>query len=119
MILHTYLKEKIRLRQFEVDISYKVDIEDLNMLDKIISDSFDEYRITQLEFEESLYISEDLQNIIMHDVFKDIMLKISPALRHKLSLYYNPDYINDIIYKKLQLKILGYIIEVNGTKNKK
>lgn len=90
---------------------------DLDILDDIISTAFDEYRVFNLEFEEDLYLNSDKIQLILMEVLAIVLNRVSPNLIDKLSLIYNRDYIEDIIYKKIETLVLNYSIEINGNYN--
>lgn len=101
------------IKQLELSVSYELKETDMNILDNMIQEVFTEYRILNLEHSDTLYISDKIQTTIMKSVLREVLLRISPTLKNKIGLYYNEDYINDIIYKKIQLLVIDYTITVN------
>lgn len=95
--------------------SMDVKVEDLDILDKIIDQEFTRYQILKLGHIENLYIKEDMQYQIIHDLSKTVMENISDNLKNKLSLIYKKEYIDDIIVQKIQYVVMQFVIDINGS----
>lgn len=120
-ILHIYLKyksftEDIKLKKEMFNFSLPInDEENLNILDKLISDEINVYTIYHFPYSNELYISEKDQNKMIQTVLKEVLKKMSPIYMSKLEYIYNKDVIEDIIYGKIRDGVLRYTIEINGT----
>lgn len=86
----------------------------MNILDKIIQETFDRYQIFNLAHLKNPYIGDDLQQKIIKEVFTDVYGSVSDNIINKLSLIYKKEHIEDIIVQKIQLIVLNYTIEING-----
>lgn len=95
--------------------SMDVKVEDLNILDKIIDQEFIRYQLLKLGHIENLYIKDDMQYQIIHDLSKTVMENISDNLKNKLSLIYRKEYIDDIIVQKIQYVVMQFTIDINGS----
>ena len=120
-ILHIYLKyksftEDIKLKKEMFNFSLPINNEEnLNILDKLISDEINVYTIYHFPYSNELYISEKDQNKMIQTVLKEVLKKMSPIYMSKLEYIYNKDVIEDIIYGKIRDGVLRYTIEINGT----
>ena len=94
--------------------STPISMDEMMIIDKIIQETFDRYQIFNLAHLKNPYISEDLQQKIIKDVFTDVYSSISENIINKLSLVYKKEHIEDIIVQKIQMIVLNYTIEVNG-----
>jgi hypothetical protein len=89
-------------------------MDEMNILDKIIQETFDRYQIFNLAHLKNPYIGDDLQQKIIKEVFTDVYGSVSDNIINKLSLIYKKEHIEDIIVQKIQLIVLNYTIEING-----
>lgn len=94
--------------------STPISMDEMMIIDKIIQETFDRYQIFNLAHLKNPYISEDLQQKIIKDVFTDVYSSISENIINKLSLVYKKEHIEDIIVQKIQMIVLNYTIEING-----
>lgn len=94
--------------------SIPININELDILDKIIQQAFERYQILNLGHRENLYINEELQQKIIKDLTIEIYTSISDDIWDKLALIYKKEHIEDIIVQKIQMIVLTYTIEING-----
>lgn len=94
--------------------SIPINIDELDILDKIIQQAFERYQILNLGHRENLYINEELQQNIIKDLTIEIYTSISDDIWDKLALIYKKEHIEDIIVQKIQMIVLTYTIEING-----
>lgn len=94
--------------------SIPINIDELDILDKIIQQAFERYQILNLGHRENLYINEELQQKIIKDLTIEIYTSISDDIWDKLALIYKKEHIEDIIVQKIQMIVLTYTIEING-----
>lgn len=92
--------------------------DDMKILDAIINDEFTQYQIMNLAHQNNLYINPEMQEKIIVDVLGNVIKRLSDNFRVRLSLYYNSEYIDDIIFNKIKLIVINYTIEVNGNYKK-
>lgn len=90
-------------------------IDTLNIIDAIIQDIFNRYQIINLSHEENLYISDKRQLQIIQEVFTMVMNAISNNILERLSLIYKKEYIEDIIAQRVQMVVLQFVIDTNGS----
>ena len=110
------ISEILNIRtKLNIDIS---DNMNLDMIDNLIDESVASYKIMKLEYQDDLYISEDIQNEMIECVLRDTLNKISPLVFDKLSLLYNKETVEDMILRKIKYIVMEYTIEVNGTYKK-
>lgn len=117
-ILRTFVNKKLEIDKFKAVSEQSIDPNDLNILDQLINEAFVDYRTLHFDYinaDESYITAEDQKKMIL-ELLETVLETVSENLYTKLSLYYKKDYINDIIYKKIQMVVLGYTIEINGQK---
>ena len=118
LILHLILKECF-LRRKNIQIQNSLDMGNgeiiLNALDNIIEDSMNTYVVLNLGFLEADYIPEKEQQKMIKETYKDVSEKLSPSFIDQLSLLFSKEYIYVEISKRVQLAIMAYIIEKNGS----
>lgn len=108
-------KREILLERDRLDLNIKLDLEFPEILDKMITDTFDEYRLLNLEFDKS-YINKDREEQILQEVGNLVSERLSDTFMKQLGLYYNPEIIPTIISKKIYLIVMRYVIENNQIK---
>lgn len=112
------VKEKeLEVEKIKTVSDQTIDLNDVNILDQIIQEAFAEYKIFELDHEEDLYINEERMSLILTDMLATVLNRISDNLRDKLALVYNKDYIEDIIFRKIEMVVLDYSISINGNYN--
>lgn len=115
--LEKYLKEKNIQKALEMNMNYKIDENDLKVIDNIVEESFKTYIFQNMEQVDTSYIKSDLQNEMVVETLKLALLHISPLLRSKLTYIYDPDYLDSIILQKVQMAVVDYCIGINGNMN--
>ena len=114
--------KKIKLKKYEIDLTYGTDTRVETQLDYIIDSVFDEYRLFNLEFRDNEYIKEADENKIIKDICDMVIERISPVFITQLSTYFNTNSLGDIIAVKISTKVMEYRISRNiqgATLNKK
>lgn len=94
--------------------SVPINMNELDILDKIIQQDFERYQILKLGHKPNLYITESMQQKIIMDIATEVYSSISDNIWDKLSLIYKKDHIEDIIVQKIQMLVLSYTVEING-----
>lgn len=112
-------KEIDEYKKLQILSALEIPIKDLDTLDKIITDIFTQYRILNLEFRDNEYITIKKQEEIVKDVFTVVYNSISPTFLEKLNIIYQENHIDDMIAQKIQMIVISYASEVNGSYNKK
>lgn len=115
--LEKYLKEKNTQKALEMNMNYRIDENDLKVIDNIVEESFKTYIFQNMEQVDTSYIKSDLQNKMVVETLKLALLHISPLLRSKLTYIYDPDYLDSIILQKVQMAVVDYCIGINGNMN--
>ena len=115
--LEKYLKEKNTQKALEMNMNYRIDENDLKVIDNIVEESFKTYIFQNMEKMDTSYIKSDLQNEMVVETLKLALLHISPLLRSKLTYIYDPDYLDSIILQKVQMSVVDYCIGINGNMN--
>lgn len=111
-------KEIDEYKKAQILSSLDIPIKDLDILNKIITDIFTQYRILNLEMSNE-YITIKKQEEIVREVFTTVYNSISPTFLEKLSIIYKQDYIEDMIAQTVQMIVISYTSEVNGAYNEK
>ena len=94
--------------------SLPINLNELEILDKIIQQDFERYQILKLGHQDNLYITEEMQQKIIMDIATEVYTSISDNVWDKLSLIYKKEHIEDIIVQKIQMLVLTYTVEING-----
>ena len=94
--------------------SLPINLNELEILDKIIQQDFERYQILKLGHQDNLYITEEMQQKIIMDIATEVYTSISDNIWDKLSLIYKKEHIEDIIVQKIQMLVLTYTVEING-----
>jgi len=109
-------KEKyLKLEYDRLDLNIKLDLEFTDILDKLIMDTFNEYKLLNLAYDDT-FINKDKEEHIYKDMTDLVSARLSNTFIKQLGLYYNPSIISDIIGKKIYLIVMQYVIEHNQTK---
>ena len=107
-------REQSRAQSSYYLASIPINMDELDILDKIIQQDFERYQILKLGHKPNLYISEEMQQQIIMDIATEVYTSISDNIWDKLSLIYRKDHIEDIIVQKIQMLVLTYTVEING-----
>ena len=108
------LKEKSDYEQLKFNLEYEAKETDFQIIDTLIKENLDAYKILKLESVDKLYITEKIQENIFEYVLRQVLYQISPMYMQRLYFIYNKDKIDEVIAQKINLYILDYTIEVNG-----
>lgn len=112
------IKNKYNLEQLEFNFKFEPKESDFMIIDNLIQDNLAEYRILKLESVENLYITEKIQKEIFEYVLRKVMYQLSPIYIQRLSYIYNKDKLDEIITQKINMYIIDYTVEVNGSLKK-
>lgn len=87
------------------------------ILDLIISECFEDYKLLILIPKNELYINDNREMEIRRDLAEKVQTRLSPIAVDKLSLYYNISNLDKIIGEKIYIAVMSYVIGVNAIKD--
>lgn len=105
--------KKIKLKKYEIDLTYGSSFNIEKQLDLLIDGIFDEYKIYYLEYRDENYIKEMDEQEIIKNLSDTVLERISPTFMTQLSTYFNIDSLGNIIATKISLKVNEYRISKN------
>lgn len=116
------IEEKMRLDnlryllyQYKIHREYGPKDDDLNILDKLIEDAVNRYKIMHFGFNKDLYLDSKLQEKMVNDILAEVLNTLSPITFDTLCVIYDKEHLEDLILSKIKIAILDYTISVNGT----
>lgn len=113
-LLYKQLKKKNKLDELRTYREiYENEFDNLNnILDSFIEEKLNEYRIfNQDTFSD--YISDKMEEDILRGVMRLCLEDLSPILISQISIIYNKDNIDSILYKHVTLAVAAAVIENN------
>ena len=113
---NSHKKSMLQLERDRLDLDTKLDLEFIDILDKMIMDTFNEYKVLNLAYDQT-YINTEKEEQILSEVSDLVAARLSTTFKKQLSLYYNPSVIPEVIGKKIYLIVMNYVIENNQTKS--
>lgn len=105
------------LTRYQIDVSANINEEIPALLESILKDSFDDYRIMYLEPSDQGYINSEREIEIRKEFSTFVGDRISEATMNKLSLFYNYNSIPAVIADKVCIMIMDYVIKHNNLLN--
>lgn len=112
-IANAYAKQ-VELNEYELVLSTKYSTEQLAVLDKMILEAIDKYKILNIEYRDVVYITDKIQEDMIRTVLSNVLKGMSPLLKKKLYYIYGEEYLEDTILEKIQLQVLDYTTSVNS-----
>lgn len=112
-------KEATRIMEYSVNVNAVIDDTIPALLESITAETFNDYLMIHAEYVGLEYINSETETKIMKDVGALVSRRISPASLTKLSLYYNLQYISEIISDKIYLLTTSYVVNKNTEKENK
>lgn len=109
------LNRAIKQKDFLLNVD--VDSDTMDIVDKFIEDSLLQYRLKYLTNSDNLYITDQKQKEIVRSILRDVLERMSPSLYEKMSIVYNKDRLEDIIYLKVSMAVIAFVGSVNGSYN--
>ena len=103
------------LKEKEMLLSINTDGEMMDIVDKFIEDSILQYRLKYFTEKDNLYITEKKQQEMIRTVLRDVLENMSPSLYEKMSVVYNKNRLEDIIYLKVSMAIIAFVGSINGS----
>lgn len=104
------------ITEYEIDVNASINEEIPKILELYVQTIFDDYRAKFLEAQDIDYITSEKEKEITKDVSRLCADRLSPAMAHKLSLFWNPETIGSVIADKIYLIVVGYVAQHNSVK---
>lgn len=108
-------QKKFKLYEFTIFRKYGASNNDLNVIDRIITDSVDKYKILHFGFDKDFYMTDKIRDKMIKDILEEVLKSLSPEMFNTLSVIYNKESLEDIILSKIKLAILDFEVSTNGT----
>lgn len=107
-------RRKNDIEQLQMNLDFRIDDSDLLLIDHLIEESFNRYCFLNYDKANKEYITSQIQEEMMQETLRMTLQRISPIYLNKLGFIYNKEYIEDIIFEKIQVVVIDYCVEVNG-----
>lgn len=108
-------KRMEELTTYSIHTSANIDLSIPEILNLVIQDSFDDYKIKTLLPLEEGYINATREDQIREELIQMVSNRISSAALDKLSLFYNIQNIAAIMADKIYITVMQYVIDHNVT----
>lgn len=114
-IINTRKNQKAaqNLLKYQIDVNSNIDKSIPEILDLVIMECFNDYRIKFLEPVELGHINAEKEAEIRSDLVSIVTGRISEATLNKLSLFYNINSIAEVLGDKIYICVMNYVIEHN------
>ena len=109
-------REDNRFKSYSLNATTPIDGTIVDTLNSMCEECFEDYLVLNPDSIDVSYIDEETERNIQREVLIMFRERISPAFIDKLSLYYNPNNLNDIITRKMVIIITGYVVNTNQIK---
>lgn len=118
VILNNIHKNKIEeITLYQIHVQSQIDETVPEVLDLIIRESFDDYKLKSLYPLNEGYINSDREAEIRGELIALVSSRISNAALDKVSLFYNVTNIADVLADKIYIAVMNYVIDHNGPFN--
>ena len=107
-------KKAEELARYQMHITSNIDKSIPEILDLIINESFADYKVKFLIPLNEEYINTEREAEIRTELVQVVSSRISNAAIDKLSLFYNPKNIAEIIADKIYIAVMNYTVEHNA-----
>lgn len=107
-------KEIIRMNQYSINTQVAIDNSIRDLLNDIVSECFEDYKIMVLYPLREGYISDERELQIRSDLVMKVTERLSPMALDKLSLRYNLANIGAIIADKIYIAVMDYVVDHNN-----
>ena len=101
------------IMKYQIHINADINSSIPEILDLVITECFNDYRIKFLEPIEQGFINAEREIEIRNDLVKIVTGRISEATLDKLSLFYNINSIADILADKIYICVMNYVVDNN------
>lgn len=103
------------IEMYKIHVNSQIDQNIPDLLDLIITESFNDYKIKSLAIKREEFINSDREVEIRDELTNIVSTRISPAAIEKLGLFYNTDNISDIIADKIYIAVVAYVVDHNNS----
>lgn len=110
-------KEYVKLQEYKINVNTQIDEEIPAILELIINECFLDYCSLNIELSTNEYMNDEMEAKIRGDLTNKVSQRISPTAITKLSLYYNPRAIGEIIADKIYILVMNYVVDYNRIKD--
>lgn len=110
---HKHFQSSERLTRYQINVSSQIDGSIPQILDLIINDCFDDYKVKFLVPLNLGHINSEEEDNIRRGLAEMVTARISNNTLEKLSVFYNIANIADIIADKIYINVMAYVIEHN------
>lgn len=114
IILTRELKFNRILKEKNMFFNMNINKDMMDIVDKFIEDSIMQYRLKYLTENDEIYLTSKKQEEMVRSVLRDVLENMSPSLYEKMTLVYNKNKLEDIIYLKVSTSIISFIGSING-----
>lgn len=110
---HKHFQSSERLTRYQINVSSQIDGSIPQILDLIINDCFDDYKVKFLVPLNLGHINSEEEDNIRRGLAEMVTARISNNTLEKLSIFYNIANIADIIADKIYINVMAYVVEHN------
>lgn len=110
---HKHFKSSESLTRYQINVSSQIDGSIPQVLDLIINDCFDDYKVKFLLPLNLGHINSEEEDNIRRGLAEMVTSRISNNALEKLSQFYNIANIADIIADKIYISVMSYVIDHN------
>ena len=86
----------------------------MDIVDSIINDSIIKYRALNIDHDKNFYMNQKEQEKMISTVLQEVLSSISPVFYEQVSLIYNKDKFEDIVFEKITMAVLSVTVDING-----
>lgn len=101
------------IMKYQINVNASIDRSIPEILDLVIMDCFNDYKIKFLEPIEHGFITAEREIEIRKELVSIVTGRISEATLDKLSLFYNINSIADILADKIYICVMNYVVDHN------
>lgn len=105
------------LTRYNINVAANIDRSIPGILEYLIQDCFNDYKIKNLEYKTDEYITPEKEDKIRKDLAGIVTGRLSSATLDKLSLFYNIDSIASILADKIYIIVMDYVVDHNSKLN--
>lgn len=110
---HKHFKSSEKLTRYQINVSSQIDRSIPQILDLIINDCFNDYKVKFLLPLNLGHINSDKEDDIRRGLAEMVTSRISNNALEKLSQFYNIANIADIIADKIYITVMSYVVDHN------
>lgn len=114
-LINTHKNQKAvqEIMKYQIHVNADINSSIPEILDLVITECFNDYRIKFLEPIERGFITAEREIEIRSDLVRIVTGRISEATLDKLSLFYNINSIADILADKIYICVMNYVVDHN------